>query len=517
MSSDVDLGARTVGATKWSLITQVASKLISPLTTIVLARILAPSVIGVISLVTMVTSFADLFSDAGFQKYLIQHEFRSEKDLRLSADVAFWTNFAISVFLWLGVVLFKDRIAVLVGDSTIGPAIAIACGSLPLTAAVSVQTAIYQRALDFKTLFYSRVGSAFLIFIVAVPLALVGGGYWSMIVGPLMSNLFLAVWLTAKSDWRPSFRYSLMELRAMFSFSGWTLLESFSIWLTSWAGTFVLGRVMTGYYLGLYNTSTSLVNSAIGIITSAVNPVIFASLSRLQGNRVLFNSVFYSMQKVISLCVVPIAFALFVFSDLLVEIILGSQWLEASTYFGLYSLASALVIVFCHTASDAYRALGKPRLSLAAQLGFLAIMIPSLYFGASMGFEVFSVVVPLARVVGFVVIHFVICHCVVGLSPAIMIYKLRWVYAATLFIAIPVSIVIKFFNVGAAMQIALALFSVFLYIAELLYIRDLRETLVWLLVKFGLSSFVYRFLPSRLSGLVKKEFGEDGGDVNEGR
>ena len=148
------LGARTVTATKWSLITQLASKLISPLTTIALARILAPEAIGVVSLVTMVTSFADLFSDAGFQKYLIQHEYCDERELGLSADVAFWTNLAVSLLLWGGVVLLRDQVASMVGNSSIGPAVSIACGSLPLTAAISVQTAVYQRVLDFRTLFW---------------------------------------------------------------------------------------------------------------------------------------------------------------------------------------------------------------------------------------------------------------------------------------------------------------------------------------------------------------------------
>lgn len=502
LASVSGLGAKTVGATKWSLVTQFASKLISPLTTIVLARILSPNALGMVSLVTMVTSFADLFSDAGFQKYLIQHDYESEDELSLSADVAFWTNLGISLLLWGAIALFRNRVALLVGDLSAGPAIVLACGSLPLTAAVSVQTAVYQRAFDFRTLFYSRVGSSTLILLVSVPLALSGADYWSMIAGTLVSNAFLAAWLTARSEWRPSLRYSLKELRSMVSFSGWTLLESFSIWLTSWAGTFILGRVMTSYYLGLYNTSSSLVNSAIGIVTSAVNPVIFSSLSRLQGNRAVFDSVFYSMQKSIALCVVPIAAALFVYSDLAIDIVFGSQWRETGTFFGLYSLASAFVVVFCHTASDAYRALGKPRLSLMAQLGFLTVMVPSLYLGARMGYESFSVVVPIARVLGFVSVHFVICHIFAGLSPTKMLYGLRWVYAATLFVAAPSYLIVRLTSVGFLGQALLFVLSIFFYAIELVIIQDLRETLVWLLDRFGLLSLIKRIIPDRLLRMI---------------
>lgn len=498
MSNGFELRAKAIGATKWSFVTQLASKLISPLTTIALARILAPEVIGVVSLVTMVTSFADLFSDAGFQNYLIQHEYENEDELGLSADVAFWTNLLISLLLWGGIALFRNQVASMVGDSSIGLAVAVACGSLPLTAAISVQTAVYQRSLDFKTLFYSRVGSALLIFFVSVPLAFFGAGYWSMIMGTLASNVFLAVWLTVRSEWKPSLRFSIAELKSMFSFSSWTLLESFSIWLTNWAGTFVLGRVMSGYYLGLYNTSTSLVNSALSIVSSAVNPVIFSSLSRLQDDRATFDSVLFSMQKAIALCIVPMTMAIFVFSDLFVDIILGAQWGETSTFFGLYALASAVVTVFGHTTSDAYRALGRPRLSLLAQLGFLAIMVPSLYIGAGMGYATFSIVVPIMRVIGSVSIHFCICNFLADLSPVKMILNLKWVYFSALLVALPMLAFVRLSGASVLCQVGLLILSVLLYLSLLLAIRDLRKTLVGLLDKFGITPFVQHLIPSVL-------------------
>lgn len=83
------IGKKAVTATKWSLLTQIASKIIQPITTLVLAHILTPDLFGVIALVTMVTSFANMFSDAGFQKYLVQHEFKTDADLHDYANVAF--------------------------------------------------------------------------------------------------------------------------------------------------------------------------------------------------------------------------------------------------------------------------------------------------------------------------------------------------------------------------------------------------------------------------------------------
>lgn len=390
MRMNDSLQEKAVEATKWSLATQVVSKLISPVTQLVLAHILAPDAFGIIAIITMIVSFADMFSDAGFQKYLIQHDYRSARDLELSADVAFWTNLFVSVAIWASVCFFKDNLASLLGNSSIGFGIAVACSSLPLTALISVQTALYQRRFNFRILFSSKVGSSLLIMLVSIPLAVLGFDYWSLIIGTIVSNIFLAIWLTLKSDWVPRPRYDFGELRAMFTFSAWTLIEAFSIWLTTWAGALILGSLMSSYYLGLFNTSVSLVNAVTNVIAGAINPVAFSALSRLQFDKKRFNSTFYTMQSYLGFAVIPIACALFVFSDLLVGVFLGPSWTEASTFFGLYSLSSAFVVVFGHIASDAYRAIGKPQFSLAAQLGFLAFYVPSLYAGSVLGFAALS-------------------------------------------------------------------------------------------------------------------------------
>lgn len=44
----------------------------------ILARILAPEAFGVVATIAMIISFAEMFTDAGFQKYLVQREFKDD-------------------------------------------------------------------------------------------------------------------------------------------------------------------------------------------------------------------------------------------------------------------------------------------------------------------------------------------------------------------------------------------------------------------------------------------------------
>ena len=214
-----NLNKKIIKATKWSSITEIAAKLVTPVTNMILARILLPEAFGVAATVTMITSFAEMFTDSGFQKYLVQHEFKNVDEKYKNANVAFWTNFCISIILWGFIVIFSEQLAVLVGNPGLGKVISIACIQLPITAFSSIQMALYRRNFDFKTLFIVRIVSIFIPFVVTIPLALIGLSYWSLIIGSLTSQLSNAFILTIKSDWKPKFYYSIEILKEMFSFS----------------------------------------------------------------------------------------------------------------------------------------------------------------------------------------------------------------------------------------------------------------------------------------------------------
>ena len=144
------MNSRTTIAVKWSVITEFLAKIVSPIVNIVLARILVPEAFGAVATITMVISFAEIFTDAGFQKYIVQHEFENEEYLDKSTAVAFWSNLVISIIITSTLVIFRSKIALLVGSPGLGDAIGIASLSVIMLAFSSIQTARFKRDLDFK-------------------------------------------------------------------------------------------------------------------------------------------------------------------------------------------------------------------------------------------------------------------------------------------------------------------------------------------------------------------------------
>ena len=115
-----ELSNKVAKATKWSAYAEIIGKLVGPITTMVLARVLTPEAFGVVTTLTMIIAFAEIFTDAGFQRYIIQHEFKSDEDKDKSINVAFWSNLIMSLLLWGLIAIFAEPLATLVGNPGLG-------------------------------------------------------------------------------------------------------------------------------------------------------------------------------------------------------------------------------------------------------------------------------------------------------------------------------------------------------------------------------------------------------------
>lgn len=409
------LNNKIASAAKWSSITQIVAKLIAPITNMILARLLTPESFGVVATTTMVFSFADIFTDSGFQKYLIQHQFKDEKEMYNTATVAFWSNFIFSILLWVIIAIFSDSLAVLVGNPGLGNVIIISCLSLPLTSFSSIQIALYRREFDFKTLFKSQMIISLIPIIVTVPLALILRNYWAIIIGTIVGNLFNAIILMVKSKWKPRIYYNFSILKNMFSFSIWSLIEAITIWLTNYIGVFIVSFYMTSYHVGLYKTSINTVNQLTNLITMATTPVLFSALSCLQNDNILYEKMFFKFQRMVATIVIPMGFGIFLYRDLVTKILLGNQWLEANNFIGLWGMTSAIAIVLSHYSSEVYRSKGRPKLSVLAQVLHIIVLVPVIVFSSKRGFESLTIWRALVRL-QMVLVHAVIMQKVIGIS-----------------------------------------------------------------------------------------------------
>ena len=122
----------------------------------------------------------------------------------------------------------------------------------------------------------------------------------------------------------------------------------------------------------------STISSYMAIITSTITPVLFAALSRYQNDDVKFKKTYFDFQRITATLVIPMGIGIFLFQDLVTEILLGSQWTEASGCVGIWGLTGAFSIVFANLSSEAFRSKGHPKISLIVQAINLMFIVPTL-------------------------------------------------------------------------------------------------------------------------------------------
>lgn len=393
-----EINNKVVTSVKWSSLGEVAAKFITPFTSMILARLITPEEFGVIATVNMVSSFADIFIDAGFQKYLIQKTFKSQEELENNANVAFWTNIGISLLIWIFIFIFSEQIAIFAGNPGLGNVIIISSVSIIFVAFSSMQTAIYKKKFDFKILFGIRMLGVVVPVIVTVPLALKGFSYWSVIVGTLVTRIITAIVLTWKSDWKPKVYFNTVVLKSMFSFSIWILIESILLWMTSYCDIFLLGQKMDSYYLGLYKNSITIVNGLFNIIVSATSTVLLSALAAIKENDEEYNEMFFSFQRIVGMLLIPIGVGILIYRDLVTDILLGNQWQEASLLVGLWGLVNSVTILTGQYISIIFTSKGRPKLAVLSQILQLVEMIPLLLIGLEFGFTGLVITRCIARV-----------------------------------------------------------------------------------------------------------------------
>ena len=488
--SNTSINIQVVKATKWAGITEIVSKLVTPITSMLLARLLTPEAFGVVATLNMIITFAELFTDAGFQKYLIQHEFHNAVDREESTTVAFWSNLVMSLGIWSVIALFAEPLSALVGNPGLGIVLIIACVSIPLAAFSSIQMALYKRDLDFKTLFKVRLVGISIPLIVTIPLAFWLRSYWALVFGTIAHNLANAVFLTWFSSWKPRFYYSFVKLKEMLSFTIWTLIESVSIWLTNYVDIFIVGTMLSQYYLGLYKTSSVLVSQILGIVAAATTPVLFSALSRYQNDDNDFQRTFYKFQKYVGILVIPMGVGIFLYKDLVTSIILGSQWGEAAGFVGLWGLIYGFKIVISNYASEAYRAKGKPKISTLSQWIYILALWPTLIIVAKYGF----VVLYTARSILLVwqmAVHFVILYLILHFSLRKMVKNILPVSFCSM-VMLGISLMTKPIFDSVLWQVVSIIICAITYFGTLLLFREERKIIISVINNYLIKYFHYR-------------------------
>lgn len=400
-------------ATKISVVCEVIAKIIAPLTTIVLARLLSQEVFGIVASLTAITALADMLADAGFNAYIVQHQFQTEAEKKGTLNICFWTNVVIALIFFGIIEIFRNEFSHLVGAEGYGDVLALMALVIPMVSVSSIEMAIMKKDLNFKSLGIIKITAKLIPFVVTIPLAISGFGYWSLVFGTLAGELIGMVLCLKCGKFLPSLSYPIKYLKSIFSFSIWAYFESILEWLIANVAILSLATVYGIVELGIFKVAVNLVTQITSSIYALYSNVYKSAMAKEQYNQDNFRKMFLTFQKYSSLFSLPLGLFVFLYRDLVTNLLLGDKWAEASTLIGYYCLTCTFSISFGNFYSDAIRAKGFPSKLVIIDAIYLVLLLLLLYKAKTIQFALFCIIFSILKIIQPTLQIFIgrkICH-----------------------------------------------------------------------------------------------------------
>lgn len=328
---------------------------IAVLRTIILARILTPSQFGLVGIAVLVLGLVEMLTETGINVFLVQEE-KIEKYIN--------TAWVVSLIRGCIIALLIAATAPFVSQFFNAP------DALPLLFLVSLVPFIrgfinpaivrFQKNLAFDKEFRFRLAIFAVDFLVAITFALGTRDASSLIFGFIAGAIFEVLLSFFIVRPVPKLAFEVETLKAVFHRGKWVTAYSVLNYGFQNGDAIAVGRLLDSFQLGLYQVGYKIATIPQEVVDS-VSRVTFPIYTKIGGDASRLRKAFFKTLAACCLFAIPFGLVLFFFTQELVVLFLGQQWLglvpalKVLAFFGIVrSLSNVVFPLFLAMKKQAY-------------------------------------------------------------------------------------------------------------------------------------------------------------------
>lgn len=340
---------------------------------LILARLLDPAHYGVLSLMVIFTTLANVFIQSGFNTALVQNKDVTEEDY----SSVFWVTMGIAGVLYGVIFAAAPLIASFYKmPDIVAPLRVMALMLLP-GAMNSVQLARVNREMDFRKVFTGNVAGILVAGIVGIVIALLGGGLWALVAQTMLNIIVACIVMFFTVRWRPKPVCNFGRIKILFAF-GWKLLVSNLLdTLYQDLRSLVIGKKYDSGTLGYYNRGKNFPQFIITAVNGTVQSVMLPAMSAQQDDREKVKTLTRNSVMISSYILFPMMAGLAGVATPLVTLLLTEKWLPCVPYMQIYCFTMAFYPI--HSCNlQAINAMGRSDIFLKLEIVKKVVGIASL-------------------------------------------------------------------------------------------------------------------------------------------
>ena len=319
----------------WKLMENGGAQGVQFLVSIILARLLSPEEYGVVGVILIFVTIANVLVQNGFSTALIQK--RKVDDTDFSS--VFFFNMAVSAVIYLVLFLAAPGIAYFYRNQEMTALVRVLAVVLFPGGVISIQNAYVSRNMEFKGLFISSFVASMISGAISIFLACRGLGVWALVWQQIAYYFFYMLILFMSISWKPRLLFSILRIKTMFAF-GWKLLCA-SLLDTVYNNIYglVIGRIYNESMLGNYNRGEQFPKLIVSNLGAAIQSVMLPVLSASQDEPERVKSMLRRAITVSSYLVLPMMAGLIAVARPMVLLLLGEKWLACVPFLQIMCVA----------------------------------------------------------------------------------------------------------------------------------------------------------------------------------
>lgn len=319
------------GGMKW------LTQLLSWSSTLIVVRILSPEDYGLVGMSAIYMALATIFNEFGLGLALVTQRDLTDQEVGQFNTLSLLLgsfNFGVSCVAATALSQFFSA------PQLRWVVMAMSLNFL-ITAFQTVPHALLQRDLRFKLLAVLEGIQGLTISISMLLLALLGMGYWALVLAALIGNTLLAAMTVANRPHCFSVP-RLHPLRRTLTLSWHILVSRFTWYIQTNTDFLLVGRLLGQRALGLYTLGYTLASVPMDKITALVGRVTPAFFSAVQHDRTALRRYFSLLTEALALTNFAVGFGLTLVADDFVRLVLGDKWAAAVAPLQLLGISTAI-------------------------------------------------------------------------------------------------------------------------------------------------------------------------------
>ncbi|HEY5520300.1 MAG TPA: lipopolysaccharide biosynthesis protein [Candidatus Limnocylindrales bacterium] len=425
------LQKRVAQGLTWTFVDTWGSQFMSLIIFAILAHLLTDVDFGLVALAAVFVQFAQLFVDQGLGDALIQRKAIT----RLQIDTAFWVAVVTGAGIMVLGIALAWPISSLVAQPKLAPIIAVLSVNFLVVAVSSVQMALLQREMRFKSLALRRLVALATGGVIGVGAAFAGWGAWALVAQQVSYGVVSVFMLWTVSPWRPGLQWSRSDFRELFSFGINVVGGDVLNFLSRNSDNLLVGAVLGAGPLGLYAIGYKILDTTQALLVNAARKLAFPVFSRIQNDPERSRRAYGRVNRVLSVVILPGYIGLALVAQEAIVTLFGAKWADSGPVAAtLYLIGPVLTLqVF---SGALLNAAGHPEITFRFRIVTTTVHIVGFLIAVTVFRDIIAVAA--AFVIGsylMLPLNLYLQHRYAGISVFEHLWQLRWMALCTALMA----------------------------------------------------------------------------------